>query len=107
MFCFSALVNIEGYTPAMMEVYNRKKEREEMEYEQLFYRNSKARSTRSNNNNKSNNKIKKSQSRVKKAKQVIVNSPPCTRLKKKLTAITTCKMVEIPEPPRRVYSLRG
>ncbi|KAF2883493.1 hypothetical protein ILUMI_22666 [Ignelater luminosus] len=101
-----ALVNIEGYTPAMMEVYNRKKEREEMEFEQLFYQNSKLRSTRSNNNNKSNNKIKKPQSRVKKQKQVIINSPPCTRLKKKLKS-TSYKKVEIPKAPTRVYSLRG
>ncbi|XP_018335382.1 serine/threonine-protein kinase VRK1-like isoform X2 [Agrilus planipennis] len=95
--------NIEGYTPAMMAVFNRKKEREEMEAEQLMLLNSKTSSRAASRQRR--RPISASSNTKTKRQDVPVRNV------KSQNAVRTVGKKENPKKAkttiRRIYSLRG
>lgn len=77
VFVFSLRDNIDGYTPAMMAVYNRMKEKEEMEYEKMVVLN--------NNNLKIKGRNRKKVKKTKNTKPEVKFTPVKTRSAKSLS----------------------
>ncbi|KAJ8922209.1 hypothetical protein NQ315_004146 [Exocentrus adspersus] len=97
--------NIDGYTPAMMSVYKRMKERQELEYEQAVSSNTKVNSKSGRCSSK-----RRLTKRVKRSESPTV-AKPFSRVKSLITVLLKKETVQLKKgktiPPRRTYSLRG